>query len=54
LNAKKILGCRQDKERDQEQEVKTTVVEFSCNTEDGVGVNKENADTDVYERVTIS
>ena len=41
----------QDKERDQEQEVKTTVVESSCNTEDGVGVNKENADTDVYERV---
>ena len=30
---------------------KTTVVESSCNTEDGVGVNKENADMDVYEKV---
>ena len=30
---------------------KTTVVDSSCNTEDGVGVNEENADTDVYEKV---
>jgi hypothetical protein len=36
-------------EQEQEQEVKTTVVVDS--TEDGVGVNKENADADVYEKV---
>jgi hypothetical protein len=39
----------QDQEQEQEQEVKTTVVVES--TEDGVGVNKENADADVYEKV---
>jgi hypothetical protein len=33
--------------------VKTTVVDSSCNTEDGVSVNKENADADAdaYEKV---
>ena len=41
----------QEQEQEQEQEVKTTVVDSSCNTEDGVGVNKENADADVYEKV---
>ena len=40
-----------EQEQEQEQEVKTTVVDSSCNTEDGVGVNKENVDIDVYEKV---